>query len=357
MHGNLVDDKKDLLSQIVFPENFINFESEGTLGEAQHLFNSERFHLTTGFGYFAGDKLQIINFDSIIPTLDFKARTQEDVIHGNAYSYGLINYPQKFTWTLGASLDCFDNGSVNTNQFNPKFGLLWNPVPDTTVRAAAFRALKRTLLSSSTLEPTQVAGFNQFYDDIDGTRAWKYGAAVDQKFSSRLFAGLEYSRRDLEVPVTGPAGDIMDEWRETLVRSYVYWLPMNWLALTTEYQFERLTRDRSAGSENFWTLDTHRLPLGIGFFHPSGLLARLKMTYVSQSGEFPDFSSGGRIDASDQFFVLDGSIGFRLPDRWGIVSLEVRNLLDETFRFQDSDIGNPSIFPKRTLFGKITLAF
>ena len=53
----------------------------------------------------------------------------------------------------------------DTNQFNPKFGIIWNPFPGTTVRAAAFRVLKRTLITDQTLEPTQVAGFNQFFDD------------------------------------------------------------------------------------------------------------------------------------------------------------------------------------------------
>jgi hypothetical protein len=175
-----------------------------------------------------------------------------------------------------------------TVQFNPKFGVLWNPFPNTALWPAAFRTLNKTLLNSSTLEPTHVAGFNQFYDDTAGTRAWKYGAAVDQKFSSTLFAGVEYSQRDLEVPFLLTSGEEkLADWNEMLVRSYLYWVPTDWVALTAEYQFERLARDTSAGTENLWNLDTHRIPLGIGFFHPSGFLSRLKTTYVNQSGEFP----------------------------------------------------------------------
>jgi hypothetical protein len=43
--------------------------------------------------------------------------------------------------------------------------------PGTTLRAAAFRVLKRTLITDQTLEPTQVAGFNQFFDDANLTEA------------------------------------------------------------------------------------------------------------------------------------------------------------------------------------------
>ena len=76
--------------------------------------------------------------------------------------------------SAGTSGDFFDSDSAETpdeDQFNPKFGITWNPVPDTTLRAAAFSVLKRTLITDQTLEPTQVAGFNQFYDDENTTDA------------------------------------------------------------------------------------------------------------------------------------------------------------------------------------------
>ena len=68
------------------------------------------------------------------------------------------------------------------------------------MRAAAFRVLKRTLITQQTLEPTQVAGFNQFFDDFNLTEAWRYGGAIDQKFTKDLFGGVEFSKRDLKVP-------------------------------------------------------------------------------------------------------------------------------------------------------------
>ncbi len=353
MHGNLRDDQRDIDLPLPPPFNLLNLRSDSDAwsGEAQYLFNSEAFHLVTGFGHFSGDTLDSSNIQFIV------ADSEEDVRHINGYAYGLVNLPADFTWTVGASGDFFDNGAIDTDQPNPKFGVLWNPFPDTTFRAAAFRALTRNLVNSSTLEPTHVAGFNQFYDDVDGTRSWKYGVAVDQRFPCNLFGGVEYSHRDLEVPTTAGDGIILGDRKETLIRSYLYWAPFNRLALTAEYQFERFTRDASAGIENFFSLDTHRVPVGVGVFLPGGFLGNVKATFVSQSGEFPGLTSGDRVSGDDQFWVVDGSIGYRLPNRWGIVSLEVRNLLDERFRFQDTDPANPTLFPELTIFGKITLSF
>ena len=59
----------------------------------------------------------------------------------------------------------------------------------------------------------------------------------------------------------------------------------------------------------------------------------------------------------DDFWVLDGSIGYRLPKRYGLITVEAKNLLNETFRFQDIDPANPRIAPERFIFGRITLSF
>ena len=73
-------------------------------------------------------------------------------------------------------------------------------MPGTTARAAIFRTLKGPVVSNQTIEPTQVAGFNQFFDDFDGTDAWRYGVGVDQKLGARAAIGAEFSARELTIP-------------------------------------------------------------------------------------------------------------------------------------------------------------
>src|SRR6478672_10330017 len=122
--------------------------------------------------------------------------------HLNLYAYGYFKPVNTVTFTAGVSGDFLSGDSIEIsgkNQVNPKFGVMWNPAPATTVRAAAFRVLKRTLVTDQTLEPTQVAGFEQFFDQVDGSSYWRYGVGIDQKLRD-LLVGAEYSQRKIEVP-------------------------------------------------------------------------------------------------------------------------------------------------------------
>jgi len=344
-------------------------KEEGYTAEAQYQLRRDRFNIITGAGYFDADREDIWKDYLIVPGLSpmlIPSSPPEltDIQHSNFYVYSQIKFPEKFTWTIGGSADLFDGGlyDLDTGQFNPKFGLTWNPLQNTTLRAAAFRVFKRTLISNQTIEPTQVAGFNQFFDDSNGTDSWRYGVAVDQKFTTSLYGGVELSQRDLSVPWLFQSGTISElreaDWEQKLGRAYFYWTPHRWLSLSAEYQYERFERDIEAiGVEHFTYLKTHKLPLGINFYHPSGLSAGVKAAYVDQSVVSVDPNTKVPTDDSDQFWVADASLSYRLPDRFGILSFECKNLFDEGFRFQDTDPANPSIYPERLVLVRLTLSF
>jgi outer membrane receptor protein involved in Fe transport len=235
---------------------------------------------------------------------------------------------------------------------------------NTTLRAAAFRVLKRTLITDQTLEPTQVAGFNQFFDELNTTDYWVYGGAIDQKFTRSLYGGLSYTYRDIEVPFTdlsGPAPEVKTaDWGEKILRPYIYWTPHQWFSLTGEYAWEKLEREDNAdqSAPGAKEAKTHFFPLGINFFHPSGLSASLRATYVDQEGEFERKDSRGTFNkGEDDFFLLDASITYRFPRRYGCITMGVKNLLDEDFEYYDTDRDNPRILPDRFVFARITLAF
>jgi hypothetical protein len=282
------------------------------------------------------------------------------------YLYSYARLLKNLTLTFGASGDFFDSeapGSAPKNQFNPKVGITWNPFADTTIRGAVFRTLKRTLITDQTLEPTQVAGFNQFFDDFNATQAWRYGVAVDQKIFRNFFAGIEYSRRDLRVPFqtttsTGFTEEKAD-WNENLLRTYLLATPANWLALTAGYEWERFERDKSLpiGTTR---VETHRVPLGMNFFHPSGVSASLKATYINQHGNFERIDTFDLKHGNDSFWSIDAGINYRLPKRYGFITLGVTNLTDRKFKYFDTDNGlgnvNPRFVPGRVFFGRLTLA-
>ena len=62
----------------------------------------------------------------------------------------------------------------------------------------------------------------------------------------------------------------------------------------------------------------------------------------------------------ERFWTLDASIGYRLPKRYGLVSLDVRNLFDEEFDYQNSFNAEaqqqlPRFQPSRAVFLRINL--
>jgi tetratricopeptide (TPR) repeat protein len=328
-------------------------DDTGYMGEGQYLWSGNRFRLTGGLGYFDRDRE--------LTTIYFGEDTAKyELTHTNFYVYSYISYPKKYTWTIGGSVDIFDDDETkDRHQFNPKFGLLVTPFTGTSLRAAVFRTVKRSLAGQQTIEPTQVAGFNQFYDDLNGASSWRYGLAVDQTISPKVHGGIEYSTRDIDSPSFDiRTFEIVDsDWIERLTRAYLYWTPNALFAMSAEYLFEEFHR------ENYYTgiaavkeLKTHRFPLGVNFFHPNGLSASLKCTYVNQEGIFgtepADYRRG-----EDYFWLFDVGLRYRFPNRMGLLSVGVQNLFDNDFNFQDMDLANQTIFPERTIYGKVTFSF
>lgn len=336
-------------------------------GELQDLYRSNKINVVSGVGYFKIDGQDNSDFwldDPDFGLIEFPTETaNQDIKHLNLYVYTYLNYLKNITFTVGASFDKVDNEQISNfdaDQFNPKLGITWNPVPDTTLRAAAFRVLKRTLIMNQTLEPTQVAGFNQFYDDVNSTESWRYGVAIDQKFSPSLYGGVEYSQRDLEIPTPDTAVFATDyfDGTEKSARAYLYGTPHDWIGLNAEYLYDRFERDER--SSNAKTLETNRFPLGVNFYHPSGFGAMFKATYFDQHGLYlpqgADPLPENLVPGKDTFWLCDANIFYRLPKRYGIVSVGAKNLFDQSFRYFDTDPLNPAIQPERVFYARITLS-
>jgi len=123
--------------------------------------------------------------------------------------------------------------------------------------------------------------------------------------------------------------------------------------------FERVKRDEQL-TDGVKEMDTHRVPLGVSFFHPLGISTSLTATYVHQEGDFerlPGHGGTGIEHGSDSFWTVDAVISYRLPQRLGFFAVGVTNLFDENFKFFDIDFKNPAMLPTRTVFSRLTLSF
>jgi tetratricopeptide (TPR) repeat protein len=331
-------------------------------GELQHLFRSRYVDLVSGAGYFDVDSTHDIRFvfDPGPPPGVFQTSLDQGVRHANAYVYAHLRPVPSLVLTLGASGDAVRSDFFgNREQLNPKVGVVWSPFTSTTLRAAAYRVLARTLIADQTIEPTQVAGFNQFFDEPNGPRFSRFGVAFDQKITRDLSAGAEGTYRDLTVTAidatVSPVARTESEWKEYGARGYFFWTPHRMLALRAEYFFERLVRQPQFAF-GATEVKTHRVPLGFAVFHSSGLSVTGTATYYNQGGTFGQFEPFRQ--GSDDFWVLDAALSYRLPKRYGVVAVGATNLLDEHFNlFESTNTNvNPAAIPARTVFARLTLA-
>ena len=352
--------------EFTFPVFHFDLEGEDEAygGELSYLLRSDVVNVVAGGGHFDIDaqdeKFVYLDFGSPPPLVLDESTVDADTNHTNLYLYTTSKPVDQLTLTLGGSGDFYESDDEvlpDEDQFNPKFGVTWELDTGTTLRAAAFRVLKRTLITDQTLEPTQVAGFNQFYDVDNGADYWRYGGAVDQKFSESLYGGVELTYRDLDFSSVDGTRTVSVNWKDTFVRSYLFWTPCNFASLTAEYQLEDLDRDEQ-GAPGAREAQTHSVPLGINLFHSTGLSASLKGTYYDQDGEFERKTNRGVFeDGDDAFWLFDASISYRLPKRYGMLTVGAKNLFDEEFEYFDRDWENPQIQPERFFFAKFTLSF
>jgi Tfp pilus assembly protein PilF len=373
---------KDTSFALPSPDTGVNFSigrnEKADSVEGQLLFRAPGFRAIGGAGHFNVHSLETDDLGGSAFGFDALTATDSTISHTNLYLYTHISTPGSLNLTLGVSGDLYDEtgtATVNTifpgvpagaatpaaaavlgkkNQANPKAGLVWSPASGTTVRLAGFRVLKRTLVTDATLEPTQVAGFNQFYDDPTATRSWVYGAGVDQKFSKSWFGGIEATRRDLTIPQTlfDQNGNLELAERgsnERLGRAYLFGAVRDDLTLSAEYSYEEIGLDPQLFLQ-FSKAKTQKVPLGIRYFHPSGVSAAFVATYLDQTGNFQPPDLSGYVAGSRTFWVFDATVRYRLPKRYGILVAGVKNLTNQQSTYQATDPANLDVVPGRVVF-------
>lgn len=337
---------------------FSLWSSKSTEGqiESQYLGRTQNGRFLIGYGRLIADQRSVETFDyssfgEPSPPPDVY---DNDVDQKNLYGYR--HYSQgDAELVLGASFDSvrIQNG-VNVDDWNPKLGLLWQLPSSTTFRAAAFRTTKRYLVRKQTLEPTQIAGFNQFFDDSLGTRAWRYGLGMDTRWSPAITTGAEISRRKIDF-VFANASD--EDRSERAHRIYIDWLAHQHMALHAGWMYESSNREYIEGQANSTrpaALLTQRLPLELRYFNPGGFYSRIRATQVLQKVTNV-LDQAGTETLRDRFWIGDVALGWVLPKGRGLVEVKMLNAFDRSFHFQSMEAGTGEavpdpFYPERALF-------
>jgi hypothetical protein len=337
--------------------------------DVQHLYRTDAFSVQSGMLAARQNEQQTLAF--VLPGLGTVTANEDRTGRQLAlYSYAYLHPSSTLSLTAGVSLDALDNPLIDDRRANPKLGIEWRPTSRTTLRAAAFETLFGSLTTSTQnaqprLEPVQIAGFTQLLFGGTADRATVRGIGIERELSPNLFLGWRASTRRTERIGETPGGvdgTAMVTLRERAQEAYLYWAPADTLAFAASYEHTRYAGEPNAVF-GYSHVNTTQLPLELRYFLPTGWTFGTRLSRVRQAGLFqsglaqlPGEPTPVEL-GKDRFWLVDAFVGYRLPHRRGLLSLNADNLFDETFQYQDIDPTNPSLFPERLVSFRFTLAF
>jgi tetratricopeptide (TPR) repeat protein len=348
------------------------FDDRATSYELQYLHKRDAFSVIGGMGYSEADSSIAIHQDFTpligIPCAVFlepcDAMRLTTVRQWNGYLYANLSPMRAMQITLGVSRDNFRDDSTEINRWNPKAGLRLDLSNSATLRLASFRTLKRSLVTQQTIEPTQVSGFNQLYDDVVGTASKFKVAAIDGRLSETVFAGLELGRQEARV-LTGLTGTSFaasdtEEFSTQWVRLNGNWHVSGNIVIATGLSIEHYWRNGATGGDAPTYLRTIQWPWSATLRLSENTFGEFRWTTVEQ--EVDRLSTSIAPVGRDRFTVIDAAMAYSLPRRKGRLSVEVKNLLNEKFSYQDDDFRNTEprlspYLPIRRVLLKVSLAF
>lgn len=243
----------------------------------------------------------------------------------------------------------FFTDTVGRSRFNPKVGLTFYPTSTTTIRTAYFEALRKTSLDDSvTLEPTLVGGINQRFTDFAGDRTQNYGAGIDQKFSTGTYVGVEALHRDIISDIRSARSQVILDYDDLSVsdtvlnlenleehkdvdslKGYAYQVLTDRITATVDY--ENISAERFL-DEAPQDIDLNKVTTGLRYFDPTGWFTFGTATWRQQKRDGGDFIE----DGTNDFWVVDAGVGYRLRNRHGSIVLRFNNILDEDFTYDQS---------------------
>ena len=329
-------------------------------------------------------------FDGSVELESGGTEISEDDTFINGYAYVRFGDLGPFEVTVGGSVDHVNAPSgllvlensrfiqaeiaFEETKFNPKLGVSVYLPSKTVLRAAGYYHTAPSIGRIQSLEPTQVAGFNQFFDEAGGTRSLSYGFGVDQEFTSHLFGGLSVLRRDLNIPYAScstpdPNFNCFSQTVDVIAHqdstddywsAYVNAALGKFVAAGVEYTQEQF--DFEVGFTTSPTpfkdfIEREKLKPQVRLFLPSGFFAAASGTHYDEHvHQFDDFASSARTTVESKFWIADLLVGYKFPKRYGSVILEARNLGDREFGFYDRAL-EETVIPARTIALRVNFTY
>ncbi len=290
----------------------------------------------------------------------------------SAYQYVGGNLTPNLTLNTGLEYSRFRERESNLkeDQWSPKVGLLWKVNSSLQIRAAGFRYFKRDSDTEQSIEPTQFNGFFQLYDDP--ARSDSHTSAIgldwlgpnyDQLTVEAIHREIDFPNRIVDFTATERA--ILTSQRQNIVAAY-YAKPINqnWnLSLGGQfYQVYEDLADRFPSAALFQEIRDLKMvsfPAAVTYLVKRWKL-KLAVTHYRQSIRYASFNpltlSNELFDKNRNAWVGDVSLEYSLPQAAGQFILGVQNVGDVKTEIVRPDEDYWQFYPRRYLFGRVSLS-
>ncbi|WP_348755796.1 TonB-dependent receptor [uncultured Aquincola sp.] len=289
-------------------------------------------------------QLRLRRYDPALPVPSGPCRTEAPCLtddrqalnQDQAYAYWQQPLGDTLQGTLGLARLVADEPTGLRHLWLPKLGLLWRPTPEATVRAAAFRTLRRAAEFDQSIEPTSVVGFNQIYDDGNSVASVVHALGADVALSPGLKLSAAWTARRVSVPgpvTTSGQGTVDERWNEQQTRTELFWTPHPRIAVRGGLVLDRFWRHPLYQIPMLLNLRTASVPLAVRYFLNDGWFGEAAWTTVAQRVRTP--AGMNMPEGFDRFRLVDLVLGRHAGASPTTVTLTVKNLFGQRFRFQD----------------------
>ncbi len=347
------------------------FEEDPWIVEAKYIGQRNMLQYETGAGQYSADVKNDSALYAVFEGIDFlipdtENHIKSDKTHQNLYTYLGLNLNEWWRIETGLAFDKLkQTGEEDAKQWSPKLGVVWNE-GNWTIRSAAFRTFKRDLAANQTIEKSQVAGFNQFYADLNGADSKNYAMALDYRPNNQTHTGMEFLYRDIDFP--GLDINTLEFTTFEMSQQFGSIYFSRWLtdqtSLRVAYEYDDNDLDYVTEQNSFNQIaraKTQVVPITLSHFLNQYITASYTASYVNQKNtlalidplSFEVFESRYREEA----WIFDLSLQAKLPKRYGVFEVGAKNLFDREVEIVDQTETLLRFYPKQFLYARLQLNF
>lgn len=354
----------------------VDSDIDGYAFQTQNIFDHRFFSIVSGIE-FSQDE---VKFASRIDTTPLfggscpaflascvtNAQFSNDRRKFSVYGYAYVKLNPKTTFTIGIAHDDLNPSTNGFDQLQPKFGIMHRLTDKLNVRFAYTQGAGTNPDTPLSLQPTQIAGFPQFFDDGVSSTNEHAAAAVDY-IASNLVSGqirAIWRESDLRIPNLSLTSSALADFELLEISSLLNILPSTSTQVSINASFNKVQLGGAFFSPIAANvpeaIETLMLPVTARYFAPWGTKIEAKATFVHQDLSTTPFST--LTTTSEDFVTFDMHVSHRFRTGTGEVSVGIKNIFGADFRYQDlntllGDAANPSFVNATTFTVAGTIRF